>query len=168
MKKSIFLVLSAILAGCGYTTYWIPGPSGPAGTNGHNSLIDLVTSAAGCSNGGTTVLSGIDADDSGTLELGEVSKSSEICNGADGSDAPPTPYTPVELVNPCGDAPGVYDEIFLKLSNGTIVASFSQNAAGDNTRFSILTAGSYQTTDGDNCVFTLDSSGHITYENHHY
>lgn len=89
-------------------------------------------------------------------------------DGEDGDDAAPTPYTPVALVNPCGDAPGVYDEILIKLANGQLVASFSANANGNNTRFAVLTPGTYVTTDGDSCVFTVDSNGDITYENHHY
>jgi hypothetical protein len=35
--------------------------------------------------------------------------------GANGLDAPPTPYTPTALLNPCGDAPGVADEVLLQL-----------------------------------------------------
>lgn len=88
-------------------------------------------------------------------------------NGHDGSDAPPTAFTPVGLINPCGDAPGVYDEVFLKLANGMVIASFSDSANGKNTRFSVLVPGTYVTTDGDSCVFSVDASGNIYNENHH-
>ena len=94
--------------------------------------------------------------------------STTICNGVDGDDAPATAFTPVALLDPCGDAPGRYDEVFLKLSNGTILASFSDNVSGLNTRFSVLTPGTYQTTDGDNCVFTINALGQFTYQNHVY
>lgn len=57
----------------------------------------------------------------------------------------------VSIIDPCGDAAGIWDEVFLQLSDGTLLASFSDNAAGQNTRFSVLTNGNYVTTDGSNC-----------------
>lgn len=87
-------------------------------------------------------------------------------NGTNGANAPINPYDIAGLINPCGDAPGIYDEVFIKLNNGTVIASFSANNAGDLTRFVVVPAGSYITTDGDNCVFTINSSGIITYQNH--
>ena len=160
-----------------------PGSNGSDGSNGHNSLVAIVQTAPGCSNGGVTLLTGVDLDDSSALEASEITASAEVCNGlngsngqdgqdgqngSDGADAPPTPFTPVGIVDPCGDAPGVYDEVFVKLQNGTLLASFSENANGKNTRFSVLTPGTYVTTDGDNCVFTVTAGGSITGENHHY
>lgn len=157
------------------------GTNGTNGVDGHNALIGLVGQSSGggasCSTGGITVLAGTDQNDNNVLEPFEVSQSKDVCNGQNGANgvngingtnAPPTAFTPVALINPCGDAPGIYDEIFIKLQNGTLIASFSDNANGQNTRFSILTAGSYQTTDGDHCVFSLNSSGVITSESHHY
>jgi len=87
-------------------------------------------------------------------------------NGQDGQDAVINGFTIVEIINPCGNSPSVYDEVFLKLSNGQIVTSFSDNANGNNTRFSVLEPGSYRTTDGDNCYFTVNSNGEIV--NEHY
>lgn len=89
-------------------------------------------------------------------------------NGTNGTNAPINPFDIDSLINPCGDAPGVYDEIFIKLKNGTVIVSFSANTSGDLTRFVTLPAGTYQTTDGDSCVFSIDSSGNITFENHHF
>lgn len=166
--KRLGAILLMLLVGCGYSVILTPGPKGPPGANGHNALVALVAGASSCSAGGTTILAGLDVNDSYTLQAAEVSSSAEICNGTAGQNAPPTPFTPVALVNPCGDAPGIYDEIFVRLQNGTLIASFSDSASGNNTRFSILTAGTYQTTDGDHCVFTLDAAGNITSENHHY
>jgi hypothetical protein len=77
-----------------------------------------------------------------------------------------TPYTIVELINPCGDAPNVYDELLLRLANGMILASFSNSTSGAYTRFSLLPAGNYMTTDGDNCLFSVTSTGAITNERH--
>lgn len=87
-------------------------------------------------------------------------------NGTNGTDAPPTPFTPVAVIDPCGDKPGLYDEVFFRLANGMLVASFSDNPTGNNTRFSVLTAGSYVTTDGSKCYFSVDASGQLY--NEHY
>lgn len=65
------------------------------------------------------------------------------------------------LIDPCGDALGKVDEILLKLSTGQILASFSDNSAGQNTRFAVIGPGNYSTTDGTNCHFTVDSNGNI-------
>ena len=64
-------------------------------------------------------------------------------------------YSIVEIIDPCGDAPGKYDEVILKLANGQYLASFSDNASGLNTRFGILPTGTYQTTDGTGCTFSI-------------
>jgi hypothetical protein len=66
-----------------------------------------------------------------------------------------------EIVDPCGDGPG-FDEIFLRLGDGRLVASFSDNANGLNTRFSVLNPNDsqlYITTDATSCVFKLPASG---------
>lgn len=91
---------------------------------------------------------------------------SDGVDGADGRDgedgiSPTSPFLPVDIVDPCGDTAGIYDEVLLRLGNGTLLASFSDNAGGQNTRFSILVAGSYRTTDGSNCYFSVDSSNQI-------
>jgi hypothetical protein len=98
---------------------------------------------------------------------GEVGQRGEVGPvgpaGRDGADAP---LSVVAILNPCGDAPGIYDEVFLKMQNGTIVASFSDTASGQNTRFSVLTPGNYETSDGDACYFTVDANNNITNEHH--
>lgn len=65
----------------------------------------------------------------------------------------------VSIVDPCGNHPTKIDEVFLKLSTGRIVSSFSDTAAGLNTRFSLLTDGSFSTTDGTGCSFTVSGGG---------
>lgn len=66
-----------------------------------------------------------------------------------------------KIVDPCGDGPG-YDEIFLRTSSGKLIASFSQNSSGLNTRFSELVPGSYATTDGTGCTFTVNPDLSVT------
>ena len=87
-------------------------------------------------------------------------------NGTNGTNAPVSQFSVVSVIDPCGDKPNVTDEVMLKLGNGSILASFSDNSNGKNTRFSLLTPGSYITTDGSKCFFTIDSSMNI--KNEHY
>lgn len=150
------------------------GLNGANGSNGHSVVYNTTTSTS-CANGGTTILMASDVNDNLILDLGDSNINSvTICNGlngangTNGTNAPPTPYSPTAIVNPCGDHPSIHDEVYLKLQNGTVLASFSDNVNGLNTRFAQLTAGTYNTTDGDNCTFTINASGDITYENHHY
>lgn len=65
----------------------------------------------------------------------------------------------VSIVNPCGDAPGKVDEVLLRLSDGSLLASFSDAASGLNTRFAIVGPGTYGTTDGTGCTFTVSVAG---------
>jgi hypothetical protein len=71
----------------------------------------------------------------------------------------------VSIVDPCGTKPGYYNEVLLKLSNGQLLSSFSDNANGLNTHFAVLPDGNYATTDGTNCQFTV-LNGSVT--NEHY
>lgn len=150
------------------------GTAGSNGTNGYSVVYAQLASAPGCTNGGHTLMLGVDVNRNGALDVGTDTsiQSMEICNGQDGEDgedgqdAAPTSFTPTALVNPCGDAPSIIDEIFLKLANGMLIASMSDNANGQNTRFSVLTPGTYRTTDGDNCTFTVNNSNQITNESH--
>lgn len=164
--KFINIALLLMLASCARSNgkdgaAGLVGQNGNDGVNGHNALAAILTTATGCSNGGSTLLVGTDLNDNLTLDVTEVTASTEVCNGSNGTNAPPTPYTPTGLVDPCGDTAGKYDEVFIRLQNGTLVASFSDNANGQNTRFSVLVAGNYATTDGTGCYFSVDSSGNL-------
>jgi len=180
-----FLIIFIIAASCAPPEYRYEtikgkdGKDGRDGANGHSAIYTTTSaSSSQCSNGGTVILTAVDLDDNQVLDLTDGNiQSVVVCNGlngqdgsngTDGQNAPPTPFTPVGLLDPCGTNPNLHNEVFLKLADGTVLASFSDNVNGYNTRFSILTAGTYQTTDGDGCVFTIDASGTITSENHHY
>lgn len=65
------------------------------------------------------------------------------------------------IVDPCGDGPG-FDEVLFRTSTGLLIASFSQNSSGLNTRFAVIPAGNYATTDGTGCVFSVTSGGIVT------
>jgi hypothetical protein len=183
MLKYIMVILigASLLVGCSYKhPKYIQGPKGDTGNigapgnNGSNSIIEILDTQAGgglsCAMGGLTLIVGVDLNSDNALQAEEAQSSKDVCNGitgltgaagSNGLDAAPTPYTPVGIVDPCGDTVGIYDEVFLRLSNGILIASFSDNANGKNTRWSILVPGSYVTTDGSNCSFTVDANGNV-------
>lgn len=66
-----------------------------------------------------------------------------------------------KIVDPCGNGPG-YDEVFFRTTTGKLIASFSDNASGLNTRFSELVPGTFSTTDGTGCIFTVNPDMSIT------
>lgn len=84
-------------------------------------------------------------------------------DGVDGVDASPSAYAVSRIIDPCGSESS-YDEVLLQLGNGDIIASLSDNASGNNTRFSLIGPGSYVTTDGTSCHFTVNSDKTVTSE----
>lgn len=147
------------------------GPQGASGQDGY-SLVYELTEATACPAGGYTNIIAVDLNRNGVLDLTEDGniQSVTICNGIDGEDGQDAPvvsaYTPVRIIDPCGDNPGVWDEVLLELADGSILASFSDKANGQNTRFVLLMPGSYITTDGDSCTFTVNNDGEIVNESH--
>ncbi len=60
--------------------------NGTNGINGNNSLINIVAEPAGsiCSSGGFKIVSGIDLNNNGILDLPECQNTQYVCNGDDG------------------------------------------------------------------------------------
>jgi hypothetical protein len=150
------------------------GPSGPTGPAGHAAVFAaLDADPADCPTGGHILLSAADQDDDGTLTTADVPVlSTVVCNGAtgptgptgaDGAPAPVQPYSVTAVLDPCGDAPGRIDEVLLQLASGALLASFSDDVGGTNTRFALLGPGSYSTTDGSLCAFTVSPTGVVTW-----
>jgi hypothetical protein len=70
------------------------GPQGPTGTNGSNGLNALIKTTAepagaNCTNGGSKIETGLDANGNGVLDVGEVNvlHTSYVCNGNGSSEA---------------------------------------------------------------------------------
>lgn len=85
--------------------------------------------------------------------------------GQDGEDgvSPELPdYSIVGVIDPCGDAPGIIDEIFLVLKNGQIIAYFAENGNAQKSRLVLIPDGTYVTTDGSNCLFKVHN-GQVSY-----
>lgn len=79
-------------------------------------------------------------------------------DGQDGSNATLGPDTPIEAISPCGANSSPYKEVLLCLNNGNILASFSDSASGQNTRFAIIPVGHYNDTDSSGCQFEVELS----------
>lgn len=139
------LILIALSACHGHTGRMGPkGDKGDTGTPGSSCSVSQAVNGAiiTCTDGTMAViLNGVDGTD-----------------GADGTDgvSPSSPYLVTEIIDPCGDDPGEFDEVLLRLSNGQLIAHFSH---GNLQFLTVLTSGSYQTTDKQKCNFSVDSDG---------
>lgn len=136
--------------------------NGVTGSNGHSmqfSILDAPLQV--CPAGGSTVLMALDINDNGFYSATDPNQQMmTICNGvngADGVDAPVAQFSPVEAIIPCNNTAS-YKEILLRLHNGQVLASFSDNASGLNTRLTLIPDGTFMTSDGTNCVFSLATS----------
>lgn len=123
-----------------------PGVPGRDGTNGKDGKDGASCTSKRVTNGAT-----ITCTDGTTVVILDGVNGQD---GADGQDAPPTAYSVVELINPCGDGPG-FDEVLLRLANGSIIAHY---ADGNKQFLATIGPGNYVTTDGQSCHFTIDSS----------
>lgn len=64
-----------------------------------------------------------------------------------------------QIIDPCGDNAGQFDEVLLVMSNGDIIGYFEQ---GSKRFLSVLPNGNYRTTDTQACNFTVNN-GIISY-----
>ena len=141
------------------------GQDGAAGSNGHSMQFSILTAAPQlCPTGGSTILMALDINDNGFYSATDPNQQMmTICNGVNGTngtngvDAPVAQFSPVEAIIPCGNTAS-YKEILLRLQNGQVLASFSDNANGLNTRLTLIPDGTFMTSDGTNCVFSLATS----------
>lgn len=142
MGKYLILGLIALSACAKRGDRGHPGVDGIPGTPGSScSTTQTLTGAIiSCTDGTTSVIM------NGT-------------NGADGINAPPTAYSIVELLNPCG-ASGGFDEVLLRTHNNQLIAHFS---SGNLQFLTLLTPGSYRTTDAQNCNFTVHANMTVTW-----
>lgn len=137
MSKTVLLTLALLfLSACHQR---VTGGMGPRGADGSScSVTQTMTGAIiSCTDGTTAIL----------------------LNGEDGNDAPPTPYSITEIINPCGDAPG-FDEILFRTHNNQIIAHFS---SGGLQFLTVLSPGNYRTTDSQSCLFSVNSNMEVTW-----
>lgn len=139
MKYLVLVIMGLMLSGCAAIF-----DDGKDGLNGRDG-------ADGSSCSVTQTLSGsiIDCED-GT--------SAVLLNGQNGLDGA---HAVLEIIDPCNKQ-GAFDEVLLRLSNGALLAYFTQGSF--NTSFlTLLTPGQYQTTDGTNCHFTVNSDLSVSF-----
>ena len=176
--NKLLIPLALVLISCGNNPTYIYTPPAKDGVNGYNAMINIINSAPTCPSGGITLVSGTDSNYDGTItSLDENVQTATICNGVNGTngsngtngtngingvDASMSPYTPVNMIAPCGNTIA-YKEQLMCLYNGQVLAAFSDNQAGYNTRLAFITAGSFMDTDGSNCLFNVSiNSGSTT------
>lgn len=165
------------------------GSNGNDGTNGLNSVIKVLPILPGvnCLSGGILHSAGLDVNWNNLLDDTEIQHAAFVCNGTNGSNGTdgtngvdgqngtdgtngtdgqtyvPSPFAPVDIIDPCGDTPGKYDEILIRLYNGMLIATISDNSNGLNTRLAIVPSGGWRTTDNTGCTFTVHSNGMVTW-----
>lgn len=125
--------------------------SGIDGTNGTSCSVESATNGALilCTDGTSSLIT------NGSNGL----NGADGVPGRDGLDGRNGIDSIVDIIDPCGDNPNQFDEVILQLSTGEFLAYFEH----DGNRFlSILTNGSYRTTDSQKCSFVVQN-GTINY-----
>lgn len=157
----------------GKTNGGIPGPVGASGSPGPaGSSCTTYQTATGaeikCTDGSRSILSngtpGAPGQPGTSCSVNPISGGAQIvCTDGssvvitDGLPAPSSPYTITSVVDPCGPQT-TYDEVLLKMSNGHLLAHFS---SGSNQFLTEIGPGSYVTTDGSHCYFSVDNNLNI-------
>ena len=138
------------------------GADGQAGSNGYSMVFAVApASVQDCPAGGSTIVMALDVDRSQSITPADQNiQSMTLCNGVagqNGQNATPTAYTPVEPILACGDNVA-YKEVLLRLSDGQVLGSFSDNTSGSMTRLAFIPDGTFMNTDSSGCVFSLSTS----------
>lgn len=155
------------------------GAQGIAGSNGTSCSVTSVLPNETAPNGGALItcgntstlvlngrngLQGANGHDGASGHDGhDGHNGSNGHDGADGEDAQPSAFDIESLVDPCGTTSGYYNEIFLHLRNGTLVALISDDLAGNYPRLAIIppSSGPWLTADHTNCTFSVNSHGDL-------
>lgn len=150
-----------------------PGQTGPTGQSGY-SMVFAVIDASGvqCPTGGQIIEMAEDTNHNGVLDSNDSDfQTAVICNGAVGQPGVPGPsgqvgatgptgsFTTASIIQPCGATSSPWKEVLLCLADGTILADFSDDSSGLNTRLSLIPPGSYIDTDESGCNFEVSPYG---------
>lgn len=73
-----------------------------------------------------------------------------------------TSKTAFSIIDPCGDSPGIYDEILLRLEDGSTIAYFEHQ--GGRYLTELIPGIRYTTTDKTHCSFEINPYGEIENE----
>lgn len=124
----------------------LPGARGPAGNDGVSCTVITLLPSHDNPTGGAQITCG--------------SNSVIVINGASGTNGSAS-YVIVGSVDPCGPY-GAFDEIFLRMASGQLVALYVQSSDALTARLSYIADGvNLHTTDTQTCYFNLttDVSG---------
>jgi hypothetical protein len=172
MKYSL-IVICLLLVACGrgpqgeQGVQGVTGATGPTGANGSSCTVQQANNGAiiSCTDG-TSVLvlngrDGIDGTNGADGKDGVDGKDgTNGLNGTNGINALPTAYSIKEIIDPCGTTPNTYNEVLLRLENGTLVGYFEDGGA----RFlATISPGYYETTDKSKCKFTVHTDMTVTW-----
>lgn len=165
-----FILVLSLLVGCGHAN---KPKDGKDGADGSSCSVYPVSNGAiiTCTDGTQSVIfNGLKGETGDKGETGNVGDTGSAGrdgvdgrDGSDGADAPIQAYGVSSVIDVCGTKPGMFNEVLLKLNNGQIMAHYSD---GQKQFLSLLGPGSYQTTDGTGCFFTVTTDFQITDE--HY
>ena len=148
MKLLIFLFLLLVfIVGCGKShTFYV------SGEHGKNSLMDISRGSMGDCDEGVIINSGLDDNRDGILNSDEISSTSFVCDGTNGSDGVDGSSSVVSVLDPCGDEPGHHDELVMVLDDGTYLAWLKNVGIVE-----LLEGVLYRTTDHQRCRFIIDN-----------
>jgi hypothetical protein len=165
------------------------GDTGLAGQNGYSMVFSMTeATAAQCQAGGSIIVLAEDTNRNGVLDPGDSDfQTAVVCNGVDGATgsqgvqgvagqqgqqgaqgvqgqqgiqgAAGASFTSADIIQPCTASSSPWKEVLLCLPDGNILADFSDNASGLDTRLSLIPPGTYQDTDNSGCVFNVAASG---------
>jgi hypothetical protein len=151
MKNIILLLAIVLLAGCAWDVSdgrdgkdgqdGLPGLPGRDGTDGSDGLPGVP--GAGC-----TVSQRVD----GSIITCADGSMAIIMNGQDGSDSV------MEVISPC-EGSGSH-ELLLRMANNKIIAHYSH---GSSQHLRYITPGTWQLTDGTQCIFTVHNDLSVTW-----
>lgn len=132
--------------------------------NGQNGTSVVFTTAAAsaqeCPTGGNVLLMASDTLGTGVWDPTDANQQSMmICNGVQGQAGPPSPFSPIYPITPCGANSSPWKEVLLCLEDGSILADFSEDMQGEETRLAFIPPGSYEDTDNSGCYFNVASDG---------
>jgi hypothetical protein len=148
------------------------GLNGTNGTNGQNTLVNTTAEPTGtnCANGGTKIEVGLDTNNNGTLDAGEVNATltKYVCNGATGATGPQGPIAPGGFTHYIGEqfGGGVIFHLWkdnLGNEHGLIVAITDQSTGTvwSNVSSSLIGVSAQSTWDGlNNSNAIVAQSGH--------
>lgn len=137
------------------------GETGPTGQTGADGQIGATGSQGPTGNDGATGSIGATGQTGATGNTGATgSQGSAGVNGLPGMDGRDGIDAIVQVVDPCGDNSGQFDEILLRLSTGELLAYFE---SGGNRFLSLIGPGNYRTTDSQQCYFTVHSDRSISW-----